>query len=164
MSEPCWWYWEELSGGGWSPVAATDQPTIKNGRVMSSGGPGAEIRFLHRVDEAHEALSLADLRAIYGAEAREAAGAPAAAASPQLAVEDLRETAIIAAAQGAAGIAEILALVAGDAPLGPGDLEEGDAVRQILETAKIAIELHGDYDDELGQAYGAICRALEGWA
>lgn len=41
---------------------------------------------------------------------------------------------------------------------------EGDVLEQILDAAKLVMEIEGDLDDERGQVYGAICNFLEGWA
>ena len=78
---------------------------------------------------------------------------------------DARNLARYAAAQATAAMVDLFNVMEEDDPVEPGpDTLQEDTVLQMLDAAKLAIEVRGDVDDELGQAYAAICRALEGWA
>ncbi len=78
---------------------------------------------------------------------------------------DPRELALAAASQASEATAELLRYIREGNQISEGPFE-GDVVEQLLDAAKMAMEIEGWPDDqaERGQAYAAVAGFLQGWA
>ncbi len=80
-------------------------------------------------------------------------------------LKDKQSLALAAASQASEATAELLRYIreGNQMPAGP---FEGDVVEQLLDAAKMAMEIEGwpDNPEEQGQVYAAVASFLEGWA
>lgn len=71
--------------------------------------------------------------------------------------------ALAAAAQASDALAELIRF-AKEGPSHPTAFGHVEVIEQLLDAAKMALEIEGGSDSERVFIHGAICRYLEGWA